>query len=395
MIVLMLVPVLMVIGYSFFDNVITNPKPVFVGLANYAEVLGDPGFVKATGNTIVFVGASVAAHLVLGLGFAMLLNSPLVPTVAKSLFRVVYVLPWLFTVAIIAVLWRLLLNPNGVVNYALISLGLTDKGVEWLASPATALLSVTVINIWAGYSFYMITLLAGLQGIPHDLYEAAKVDGASAWQRFWNVTVPQLKPIIISMSVLDIIWTSQQFALIWMTTGGGPIDALVRQAEGDQRVVDYAVRVEQEPPQHRDDRDGEQPRQDVDDPEQRLRHGRDQRRVQQHREPEPEDQVRGDARADEDDRVAGGLHESRVSQDLRVVRESHEDGLRVRDHVVEEGVPDHHEDRDEHQDDHHDRRGGEVEVRGQVAAVAAGSAGAGRRRLGVRGGERAQEGDHG
>jgi multiple sugar transport system permease protein len=84
---------------------------------------------------------------------------------------------------------------------------------------------VTFINIWAGYSFYMITLLAGLQGIPHDLYEAAKVDGASAWQRFWNVTIPQLKPIIISMSVLDIIWTSQQFALIWMTTGGGPIDA--------------------------------------------------------------------------------------------------------------------------------------------------------------------------
>ncbi|QHC64880.1 ABC transporter permease subunit [Rathayibacter festucae] len=225
MLVLMLVPVLLVIGYSFFDNVITNPKPAFVGLANYLEVLGDPKFRTATGNTIVFVGVSVAAHLVLGLGFAMLLNSPLVPTVAKSLFRVVYVLPWLFTVAIIAVLWRLLLNPNGVINYALISLGLTDKGIEWLASPATALLSVTFINIWAGYSFYMITLLAGLQGIPHDLYEAAKVDGASAWQRFWNVTIPQLKPIIISMSVLDIIWTSQQFALIWMTTGGGPIDA--------------------------------------------------------------------------------------------------------------------------------------------------------------------------
>ncbi|MDY0911388.1 sugar ABC transporter permease [Rathayibacter festucae] len=225
MLVLMLVPVLLVIGYSFFDNVITNPKPAFVGLANYLEVLGDPKFRTATGNTIVFVGVSVAAHLVLGLGFAMLLNSSLVPTVAKSLFRVVYVLPWLFTVAIIAVLWRLLLNPNGVINYALISLGLTDKGIEWLASPATALLSVTFINIWAGYSFYMITLLAGLQGIPHDLYEAAKVDGASAWQRFWNVTIPQLKPIIISMSVLDIIWTSQQFALIWMTTGGGPIDA--------------------------------------------------------------------------------------------------------------------------------------------------------------------------
>ncbi|PPF65080.1 sugar ABC transporter permease [Clavibacter michiganensis] len=224
MLVLMLIPVIMVIGYSFMDNVITNKNPVFVGIDNYVEVLSDPVFRTATGNTLFFTLVSVAAHLLLGLGFAMLLNSPLVGNVTKALFRVVYILPWLFTVAIIAVLWRLMLNPNGVVNYILISLGLTDKGIEWLSSPDTALLAVTFINIWAGYSFYMVTLLAGLQGVPADLYEAARVDGASAFQRFWNVTLPQLKPIIISMSVLDIIWTSQQFALIWMTTGGGPVN---------------------------------------------------------------------------------------------------------------------------------------------------------------------------
>ena len=224
MLVLMLIPVIMVIGYSFMDNVITNKFPVFVGLDNYVEVLSDPVFRTATGNTLFFTLVSVAAHLLLGLGFAMLLNSPLVGNVTKALFRVVYILPWLFTVAIIAVLWRLMLNPNGVINYILISLGLTDKGIEWLSSPDTALLAVTFINIWAGYSFYMVTLLAGLQGVPADLYEAARVDGASAFQRFWNVTLPQLKPIIISMSVLDIIWTSQQFALIWMTTGGGPVN---------------------------------------------------------------------------------------------------------------------------------------------------------------------------
>jgi multiple sugar transport system permease protein len=220
----MLVPVSIVIGYSFFDNVITNKNPQFVGFDNYAQVLGDQVFRTAVSNTIFFTVTSVVAHLLLGLGFAMLLNSSLLSNLTKALFRVVYILPWLFTVAIIAVLWRMLLNPNGVVNYFLITLGITDTGVEWLASRETALLSVTFINIWAGYSFYMVSLLAGLQGIPKDLYEAATVDGAGAFQKFWNVTLPQLRPIIISMSVLDLIWTSQQFALIWMTTGGGPIN---------------------------------------------------------------------------------------------------------------------------------------------------------------------------
>lgn len=79
------------------------------------------------------------------------------------------------------------------------------------------------MNIWAGYPFFMISLLAGLQGVPAELYEAARVDGASAVQQFWNVTIPQLRPIIVSMAMLDVLWTTQQFALIWLTTGGGPI----------------------------------------------------------------------------------------------------------------------------------------------------------------------------
>ena len=87
----------------------------------------------------------------------------------------------------------------------------------------TALFAVTFINIWSGYPFYMTSLLAGLQGIPTELYEAAEVDGADGWQRFMRITLPQLKPIIISMALLDVIWTTQQFALIWMTTGGGPL----------------------------------------------------------------------------------------------------------------------------------------------------------------------------
>jgi multiple sugar transport system permease protein len=224
LIVLMLIPIALVVGYSFLDNVITNKNPQLVGIANYVEVLTDPVFHTAIRNTLVFTFVSVAAHLVLGLVFAMLLNTSLLSRFSKTLFRVIYILPWLFTVAIIAVLWRMLLNPNGVINYFLESAGLIGSGVEWLSSPQLALAAVTFINIWAGYPFFMISMLAGLQGIPGDLYEAATVDGASGPQKFWNVTLPQLRPIIISMLLLDLIWTSQQFALIWMTTGGGPIN---------------------------------------------------------------------------------------------------------------------------------------------------------------------------
>lgn len=218
LLVLMIVPIIMVIGYSFQDNVILNKSPEFVGVANFVEILTDPGFWKATGNTLVFTIGSVIAHLILGLGFAMMLNSPLLHRAARAVFRALYILPWLFTVAVIAVLWRMLLAPNGVINFLL------NTDIEWLASPQLALGTITFINIWAGYPFFMVSLLAGLQGIPHELNEAATVDGAGAMQRFWNVTIPQLRPIIVSLVLLDLIWTSQQFALIWMTTGGGPID---------------------------------------------------------------------------------------------------------------------------------------------------------------------------
>ncbi|MBL8931158.1 MAG: sugar ABC transporter permease [Kineosporiaceae bacterium] len=224
MLVLMLVPIVMVIGYSLMDRVIMTKDSRYAGLVNYVDVLTNPVFWTAVRNTTFFTGVSVVAHLVLGMGFALLLNSPLLGNATKAIFRVIYILPWLFTVAIIAVLWRLLLNPNGVVNHLLQGAGLVDEKVEWLASTSTALYAVTFVNIWSGYPFYMMSLLAGLQGIPRDLYEAAVVDGAGGWQRFAHVTLPQLRPIIVSIAMLDVIFTTQQFALIWMTTGGGPIN---------------------------------------------------------------------------------------------------------------------------------------------------------------------------
>jgi multiple sugar transport system permease protein len=224
MIVLMLIPIVMVIGYSLLSNVIVDKNPEFVGFDNYAEVLRDPRFYTAVKNTAFFTGVSVVAHLVLGLAFAQLLSTKLLSKGLVALFRVIYILPWLFTVAIIAVVWRMLLDSHGIINFLVTTMHLSQENVEWLSDPGKALFAVTFINIWAGYPFFMMSLLAGLQGIPEDLQEAAKVDGAGAVRRFIHITLPQLKPIIIAMAVLDVLWTTQQFALIWLTTGGGPID---------------------------------------------------------------------------------------------------------------------------------------------------------------------------
>ncbi len=225
MMILLVVPIIMVISYSLYDNVIANQNPVFVGLQNYKTVLTDEDFWAAVGHTLFFVIVSIIAHMLIGMMFALILNTRYLGTKTKGIFRVVYALPWMFTASVIAILWRMMLDPNGVINYFIQVLGISDESVTFLASRDIALYSVTLINIWSGYPFYMISILAGLQGISPDLYEASSLDGANTVQSFFGITIPQLKPILISLIMLDFVWTLQQFALIWMTTGGGPVNA--------------------------------------------------------------------------------------------------------------------------------------------------------------------------
>ena len=220
--ILLVIPVIMVIGYSFFDNVIVNKNPVFVGLKNYATVLHDKNFWNAISNTLFFVVVSMVAHLVIGMIFALVLNTRYLGNKTKGIFRVIYALPWMFTASVIAILWRMMLDPSGVLNYLMMTLHITSDKVSFLATRSIALQAVTLINIWSGYPFYMISILAGLQGISTDLYEASSLDGANTIQTYLRITLPQLKPILISLLMLDFVWTLQQFALIWMTTGGGP-----------------------------------------------------------------------------------------------------------------------------------------------------------------------------
>jgi multiple sugar transport system permease protein len=221
--VLSFLPIATVFYYSLMDNVIiTREEPSFVGLSNYSKILTDDNFSQALQNTLFLASVSVVAHFILGLSFALLLNTNLLSGGIRAVFRAIYILPWVFTASIIAILWRLLLNPNGVVNYLLTEAGLASGPIEWLSSRELAMYTVVFINIWAGYPFYMVSFLAGLQGIPAELYEAGKIDGANGIQLFRFITLPQLRPIISSLAVLDFIWTTHQFTLIWMTTGGGP-----------------------------------------------------------------------------------------------------------------------------------------------------------------------------
>ena len=222
---LMLFPMVMVVRYSLMDGAIVKKDAEFSGLQNYRAVFADPVFWESVANTLYFTVMSVIFHLLIGLAFALLLNSPRVNPILRSILRVLFILPWLFTAVIIAIIWRLLLDPNGVINSVLMTLHIVGFKVEWFSSPRTALHAVTFVNIWAGYPLYMVSLLAGLQGIPKDLYEAAGIDGANEWEKFRYITIPQLMPIIISIALLDFIWTMQVFPLVWMTTGGGPIHA--------------------------------------------------------------------------------------------------------------------------------------------------------------------------
>ena len=219
---LMLLPMIIVIWYSLMDNVIVNNDPAFVGFQNFGIVLSDPIFWVSVGNTLYFTVMSLMFHLIIGMAFALLLNSDLINPLVKGLLRVFYIMPWMFTATIVAIIWRLILVPDGIANFILQGLSITGGDTEWFSDKETALHALTFVNIWAGYPFYMVSLLAGLQGIPSDLYEAATIDGANAIQKFKNITIPHLTPIIVSIAMLDFIWTMHLFPLVWMTTGGGP-----------------------------------------------------------------------------------------------------------------------------------------------------------------------------
>lgn len=193
------------------------------GLANYTRLLGDTQFHVTTWNTLVFVVAVVTFHLVMGLAVALLLNLD-VP--GRWMFRVLAILPWTMPDVIGGLVFRSLFDTlTGGVNAVGMMLGLMQEPKDWLGSPSWALFSVIMAESWRGYPYVMLILLAGLQSIPRDQYEAAAIDGAGWWTSLFHVTLPNLKPMIVIALVLDIVWECRLFGMIYGMTGGGPGDA--------------------------------------------------------------------------------------------------------------------------------------------------------------------------
>jgi multiple sugar transport system permease protein len=215
----------LVLGFPALTAVVNSFTPLWspestFTLTNYTSLLGDKLFWNALFVTIVFVAGTVGLHVVLGMIVALALNSAIR---ARSFFQIIAILPWTVPDVISGLVWRFMYNPtSGVINHFLMQVGLTDRYIEWLTNPNLALFSVILADVWRGYPFVMIILLAGLKAIPTDYYEAAEVDGANAVQRFIYITIPGLSRVMYVALALDIIWQMRRFGLMYNMTLGGP-----------------------------------------------------------------------------------------------------------------------------------------------------------------------------
>jgi multiple sugar transport system permease protein len=222
--VLLLYPIILNVGYGFRDiSPFSGTSQGFIGLQNYFSVFKNPAFRIAVTNTFIFTIASVAIQFLIGLPLTILFNQNLP---GQGIARGLALVPWMIPHVVAALTWSWMLDGSlGIINEILLRLGLISKYIYWLSDVKFALGAVTLINIWKGIPFNIIVLLAGLQAIPHDLYEAASIDGASGWQKFWAITLPLLRPQISVLFILGTIWTFRNFDLIFITTGGGPVHA--------------------------------------------------------------------------------------------------------------------------------------------------------------------------
>jgi multiple sugar transport system permease protein len=193
----------------------------YVGLANYIRIFTrDHAVGEILINTLIYATATVALKAVLGLAMAVILNENIV---ARNLFRGWLLLPWIAPTLVTALTWRWMFDQTGgVINFILSSLGLVHVPPAWLASKGLARVALIVANVWRGFPFFGVTLLAGLQSISPELYEAAEIDGATVWQRIRHITLPWLEPVLLIVVILSTIWTFNDFTMVWIMTNGAP-----------------------------------------------------------------------------------------------------------------------------------------------------------------------------
>ncbi|MBD3337009.1 MAG: ABC transporter permease subunit [Candidatus Eisenbacteria bacterium] len=200
---------------------IASPESArFVGLSNYLQVLKSPAFWGALRNTLYFVLVGGPLTVAVALGAALLLNAPRVRL--RSLFRTVYFAPVVTTLVAVAIVWRYIYHPRyGLLDYVLQAVSL--PAIDWLGDPQWAMPAIILMAVWKNFGYSMLIFIAGLQSIPDELYEAALIDGANAWQRFRHVTLPGLAPTFLFISVITMIGYFQLFAEPYVMTQGGPL----------------------------------------------------------------------------------------------------------------------------------------------------------------------------
>jgi raffinose/stachyose/melibiose transport system permease protein len=219
---LVLVPILQAGYYSLFRWNGLGPPTEFVGLANYQRAIGDPTFRSAIAHNGFIMLFSLMLQIPFALGLALMLNGRFP---GRSIFRLLFFAPFVISQAITGVVFQLMLVPRGLVDRALEGFGLGFLVQPWLAEPSIVLSTLFVIISWKYFGFHMILLLAGLQGIPRELEEAAAIDGATRWQAIRHISLPLLGPTIRVSVFLSIIGSLQVFDLIWVMTEGGPVNA--------------------------------------------------------------------------------------------------------------------------------------------------------------------------
>ena len=215
-------PFFYAIYVAFTDRVIGNDGH-WIGLGNFRYLAGTASFGAAIRNTVFLVVASDALKLAIGLGLALLVNQRLA---GRGLFRSFLMLPWAMPAFVAFLTWRVIYQPiGGGLNLILTGTGIWPGIIDWLGQRSTAMPAVIAASVWRGFPFWFVSILAALQTIPTELYEAARVDGATAWQRFRHVTFPGIRTVVIVTTLLSSIWTANSFENVWLLTQGGPSDA--------------------------------------------------------------------------------------------------------------------------------------------------------------------------
>ena len=219
--VFLVLPIAEAVRLSFVRyNPLRPDDQPFVGLDNYLFVLEDPLFWESFWQAIVWTGWSTVLQAVIGVGLALLLHQPLK---GMNAFRGLLLFPYIVPTVVIALNWRWLFNSEiGIVNHLLLSAGIIDDKIAWLSTPSMAMASAILLNVWKYTPFVVIVVLARLQTIPTELYDAAKVDGAGALRRFRDITLPQLAEVLAVVIVFRTIWTFNKFEEIYLLTRGGP-----------------------------------------------------------------------------------------------------------------------------------------------------------------------------